>query len=89
MTEVQEQSALRNYPTQESCIKLEEYKRLKTEYLRDYEITIRFLSVGCVIRIGCREIPFFTNEEGMKALNDYVNNPEASISIWNERFNKE
>jgi hypothetical protein len=54
--------------------------------LRDYEIGIRFLSIGMVIRVGCREIPFTSVEEGMAALNAYVADPHTEIREWMKKF---
>jgi hypothetical protein len=72
---------------QNECVR--EYKPSRTECLRDYAINIRFLSIGCVIEVGCKSVPFSTIEEGMKALNDYVANPYETRKIWKERFAKE
>lgn len=75
---------------QDECLKQSiEYRPSRTECLRDYQINIRFLSIGCVIEVGCKSIPFSTIEEGMKALNDYVANPYETRKIWEERFAKE
>ena len=70
-------------------IPTEDWKPTRTECLRDYQISIRFLSVGCVIEIGCKSIGFATITEAMKALNDYVASPYATRKIWEERFTKE
>lgn len=72
---------------QDECAK--EYRPSRTECLRDYSINIRFLSIGCVIEVGCKSVPFSTIDEGMKALNDYVTNPYETRKIWEERFAKE
>jgi hypothetical protein len=66
-----------------------EYKPSRGERLRDYRVEIEFLSIGCVIRVGCKSIPFATIKDGMKALNDYVTNPYETTKIWMERFSKE
>lgn len=73
---------------QDECI-AKEYRPSRTECLRDYQINIRFLSIGCVIEVGCKSVPFSTINEGMKALNDYVANPYETRKIWEERFAKE
>lgn len=67
----------------------EAYKPSRSECLRDYQISIRFLSIGCVIEVGCKSIPFSTIAEGMKALNDYVANPYEVRKVWENRFSKE
>lgn len=70
------------------CAK-EAYKPSRAECLRDYQISIRFLSIGCVIEVGCKSIPFSTIAEGMKALNDYVASPYEVRKVWENRFSKE
>jgi hypothetical protein len=59
-----------------------EYKPKKQEILRDYEINIRFLSVGCIISIGCKQIPFRSVKEAMDELNKYINNPYEEREKW-------
>ena len=63
-----------------------EYIPNKQQILRDYEINIRFLSVGCVIRVGCKEIPFTNVGEAMVELNKYVSNPYEEGKRWNTIF---
>ena len=67
------------------CLK-EEYIPNKQQILRDYEINIRFLSVGCVVRVGCKEIPFTNVGEAMVELNKYVSNPYEETKKWNIVF---
>jgi len=63
-------------------VKETEYKPSNKQCLRDYEILIRFLSRGCVIRVGCQEIAFESAEEAMKELNEYVNNTYDTQQKW-------
>ena len=49
-----------------------EYRPFKQEVLREYEINIRFLSRGCIVRVGCKEIPFEDFSRAMAELNEYV-----------------
>ena len=65
---------------------VQEYKPSKTELLREFEINIRFHSVGCVISVGCKSVPFSTVEEGMIALNAFVTNPFEEKKKWNKIF---
>jgi hypothetical protein len=65
------------------------YTPTKQEALRDYPINIEFLSIGCIIRVGCKSVPFTTVKEGMKAVNEYVTNPYETRIIWEEKFLKE
>jgi hypothetical protein len=71
------------YPTTE---KTECVDRTLNEYLREYDIRIKFHSVGCVIEVGCKSIPFSTVIEGMTALNAYVDNPKETTEFWNKKF---
>ena len=61
-----------------------EYRPSNYEVLRDYEIVIKFISRGCIVRVGCKEIPFESIENGMKAINDYVTNPYEERMKWEE-----
>ena len=65
-----------------------EYIPSKTELLQRHEIVLQFMSVGCVIRIGCKSIPFESVEDAMKEVNAYVNNPHESIKKWEKIFGK-
>jgi hypothetical protein len=49
-----------------------EYRPSKQEALREYEISIRFLSRGCIVRVGCKEIPFEDLSRAMAEINEYV-----------------
>ncbi len=59
-----------------------EYKPSNTEALREHEIYIRFLSRGCIIRVGCKEIAFENVNEAIKELNEYVNNAYETQQKW-------
>lgn len=84
MNEVQQEAV----PTRlEDCVK--EYRPSRMECLRDYNINIRFLSVGCLIEVGCKSIAFSTIKEAMNAFTDYVNDPYATRQIWEKRFQEE
>lgn len=64
----------------------EQWKPSRQECLRDYEVKIRFLTLGCIVSVGCKEIPFTTIKEGMEALNQYVAKPWETREIWEKRF---
>jgi hypothetical protein len=49
-----------------------EYRPSKQEALREYEIKIRFLSRGCIVKVGCKEIAFEDFSRAMAELNEYV-----------------
>ena len=63
-----------------------EYIPNKQQILREYEVRLRFLSVGCVISVGCKEIPFTNVGEAMEELNKYVSNPYEETNRWNKIF---
>ena len=63
-----------------------EYIPNKQQILREYEVRLRFLSVGCVISVGCKEIPFTSVVEAMEELNKYVSNPYEETKRWNKIF---
>lgn len=63
-----------------------EYIPNKQQILREYEVRIRFLSVGCIISVGCKEIPFTNVGEAMEELNKYVSNPYEEQKRWNKIF---
>ena len=52
------------------------------DYLKQYEIKIRFLSRGCIVCIGCKEIPFSDVIEALDCLTRYVKNPKEEAEIW-------
>ncbi len=52
--------------------KVSEYRPSNNEALREFEINIRFLSRGCVVRVGCKSIAFTDINEAMAEINEYV-----------------
>lgn len=76
-------------PCQVEECKTAEYRPSRQECLRDWEVKIKFLTLGCVISVGCKEIPFTTIKEGMEALNQYVAKPYETRQIWEKRFQEE
>lgn len=67
--------------TQEPTI-VNEYVPSHNEALREYEINIRFLSRGCVVRVGCKEIAFERVEDAISALQTYVKWPYEQQKAW-------
>jgi hypothetical protein len=65
-----------------------EYIRPRMDYLREYEINIRFLSLGCIVRVGCKEIAFTSIDEAIQEVNDYVANPKLLTDKYNKIFDK-
>lgn len=54
----------------------------KQHILREYPITIRFLSIGCVVEVGCKSIPFTSIVDAMREVNEYVENPHEAQEKW-------
>ena len=62
------------------------YGSTKQQLLSRYSIRIEFLSKGCVVNIGCKNIPFEKVEDAITEINRYVNNPEEVEKEYNEKF---
>jgi len=69
-------------PTMEKVAELKEWRPSNNEALREFEINIRFLSRGCVVRVGCKEIAFEDHTNAMAAINNYVANPWDEQQKW-------
>ena len=67
----------------------EEWIRPRMDYLKDYEVNIRFLNLGCIVRVGCKEIAFTSITEAMNEVNAYVANPRESEIKYNKLFNEQ
>ena len=78
-----------NEPVAYPSNKEKEYVHPRMDYLRDYEITIRFLSLGCIVKVGCKEIAFTSIAEAMQEVNDYVKTPKQVIDKYNKFFNEQ
>ncbi len=75
-------------PTQEPMMeKTSEYRPSNQEALREYEISIRFLSRGCIVRVGCKEIAFEDPDYAMAQINAYVSNPWEEQKKWRKILN--
>ena len=60
----------------------EEYRLSNKEALHEYPIEIRFLSRGCIVRVGCQEIAFESVKNAMEVINTYVVNPNDEQQKW-------
>jgi hypothetical protein len=61
---------------------VKEYMPSRTECLRNHNINIEFLSMGCVVRVGCMSIPFTFVNDAMDAITEYVKNPYYERKKW-------
>ena len=89
MPEPQVCNDVQSYPTKSYDNQVEKYIPSRMECLRDYEIGIRFLSCGCIINVGCKQVAFSTTTEAMKAFTDYINDPYTTRQIWEKKFQEE
>ena len=60
----------------------------RQQLLRDYPITIRFQSYGCVIEVGCQSIAFSSSDEAINELNRYFQDPSKVEEEWQIKFNQ-
>jgi hypothetical protein len=63
-----------------------EYVPSNQEALASYEINIQFMSRGCVIRVGCKTIPFSSTEEAIAELKKYFDNPYETQKEWRKQL---
>ena len=70
MAEMPRPQLLEDQPMEQPMGK--EYRPSNLEVLQEYEINIRFLSRGCVVRVGCKSIAFTDINEAMAEINEYV-----------------
>lgn len=64
----------------ETCVK--QWQPSKMECLKSFNINIRFLSIGCLVEVGCMSIPFTNITDAMEALQTYVDNPYEERQRW-------
>jgi spore coat polysaccharide biosynthesis protein SpsF (cytidylyltransferase family) len=64
-----------------------EYRPSKQDALQRYVINIEFMSRGCVIRVGCKNIPFSSTEEAIAELQKYFENPYDTQELWHKQLN--
>lgn len=70
MAEMPRPQLLEDQPMEQPMGK--EYRPSNLEVLQEYEINIRFLSRGCIVKVGCKEIAFDDITKAMAEINDYV-----------------
>lgn len=76
-------------PRQLNELGAKEYRPKRQEVLREYELRIKFLSVGCIVSVGCKDIPFRSVKEAMEEVNKYIENPYDEVKRWNKLFEGE
>ena len=61
---------------------LQKHKPSRQRSLQEYEITLRFLSKGMVIHVGCQQLAFSDVNEGLAELNKYLESPYDEQQRW-------
>ena len=59
-----------------------EWRPSRNEALREWEINIKFLNRGCIVRVGCKEIAFEDTYQAKREINEYVNYPWDMQQKW-------
>ena len=59
-----------------------EWRPSRIESLRNHNINIEFLSMGCIVRVGCMSIPFQYVNDAVEAIQEYVKNPYDEKQRW-------
>lgn len=63
---------------------IERYVPSRQEALSAYEINIRFLSRGCIVRVGCKEVPFEDTDVAFAEIKNYFMRPFETQEKWRE-----
>lgn len=65
-----------------------EWRPSNQEILQEYELSIRFLSRGCVVRVGCKEIAFEDVNKAMAEINEFVTGDTYEVQKkWRKLLN--
>lgn len=68
------------------------YKEPRIQLLKNWDVTIKVLDVGCTIKVGCKNFAFSSIEEGIVELNKYYKDPHTARKKWEAKereLNKE
>jgi hypothetical protein len=68
---------------------LRQLRRTKQEALKQHSIRIEFQSSGCLVYVGCKSVAFTTNEEAMKSLKEFIDDPINVGKFWENKFNND
>ena len=73
---------------QEKVCEPKEWRPSNQEALQEHEINLRFLSRGCVVRVGCKEIAFEDVNKAMAEINEYVTGDTYEVhKKWRKLLN--
>ena len=68
---------------------VKEYVPSAGDILRQYEVSIKPLDSGVVIRVGCKSIAFNSLEDALVHVNLYFKDPVTSYKKWTKLFNEQ
>jgi len=68
-------------PMVEPC-PTEEYRPSRIDALQQHEIRIKFLSRGCIVSVGCKDIAFQDLSDAIHEINKYLTCPYETQQEW-------
>jgi hypothetical protein len=57
------------------------------QILKEYEIRIQFLDLGCIVNVGCKSIAFDDPYKAIEEVKAYILNPKQVAPKWRGYFN--
>jgi hypothetical protein len=57
------------------------------QILKEYEIRIQFLDMGCIVNVGCKAIAFDDPYKAIEEVKAYILNPKQVAPKWRGYFN--
>ena len=57
------------------------------QLLKEYEIRIQFLDLGCIVNVGCKAVAFNNTYEAIEIVKEYILNPKEVMKHWRKKFN--
>ena len=57
------------------------------QILKEYEIRIQFLDLGCIVNVGCKTIAFEDPYKAIEEVKAYILNPKQVAPKWRAHFN--
>ena len=52
--------------------------------LESHSVTFNFFCSGCTISVGCKTFAFSSNDEAVRAFEDYVLDPRKAYETWHK-----
>lgn len=77
---------LNNAREQGACVAPEKemYIEPRLSMLKNWEVHIKVVDVGCIIHVGCKMFAFSSLQEGLKELNTYFEDPNYAREKWSK-----